>query len=272
MSSGIFSSGEVASSTFRTIFQRLFYEGLHVKPRDLLSIELENFSYELPPYVRFQSFECRKFNVDYVKHEMLWYIKGDRFDASICDKAKMWGQIINKDGSINSNYGQYVFGTLNQFDNVVKTLRDDKDSRRASIMILNSDHLFSDTKDVPCTYSINFRIRRGFLNMSVHMRSQDAIYGMGNDAPTFSMIHEMMFNTLLKYYPDLQHGTYFHTADSFHVYEKHFSMLSSIVDGNEYIQTECPRISGPDEVEFLRRLNFATIPEKFEFTKWLNGK
>ena len=257
-------------TSFRRIF-RAFKDAQLVSPRGQLIKELENFSYTLPPFVRFQSFECRKFNLSYVKNEMMWYLKGERFDTSITQHAKLWQSIINEDGSINSNYGQYIFhGDDNQFDNVVKTLSLDKDSRRASIMILNSSHLLSDTKDVPCTYSLNFRIRNNRLNMSVHMRSQDAIFGMGNDAPAFSFIHEMLLNALRETYPELQYGSYFHVADSFHVYERHFQMLDQICNGSTYQFINCPEISGCDEVRFLRSFwKYNQIPEKFNFTKWL---
>lgn len=255
---------------FRKIFIDLKDRGKPVKPRGQLVLEIENYAYELPPFVRFPSFENRKLNVQYIKDETLWYIKGDKYDTSIAEKAKIWQGIINADGSINSNYGQYIFAGPKQFDNVIKTLVEDKDSRRASMMILGDGHLLSDTKDVPCTYALNFRIREDTLNMSVHMRSQDAIFGMGNDAPAFSFIHEMMVNALRRYYPTLKYGTYFHIADSFHVYERHFSMLEKLVQGDKYVHVECPKISGPDEVDFLRKLDFSEIPESFAFARWLS--
>lgn len=258
----------------RIVFERIFGEfarGKLVRPRGELVLELEDFSYVLPPYVRFQSFEPRRLNVSYIKHEMLWYLRGDKHDTSICDKAKMWGGLVNADGTINSNYGQYVFGEQNQFDNVVKTLVADKDSRRASIVILNHGHLIADTKDVPCTYSMNFRIRENALNMSVHMRSQDAIYGMGNDAPAFSIIHEMMLRKLQAYYPELRYGMYHHAVDSFHVYERHFVMLKAITSGCDYTLVQCPQIACAAEVDFLRRLDdeHASVPDDFKFTRWL---
>jgi len=257
-------------AAFDCIFHKLANEGELVSPRGLLVKECENFSYVLPPYIRFSSYVCRKYNVNYFKREFLWYLRGDRFDTSICEHAKMWNDIKNDDGSINSNYGQYIWNKpTSQFDNVVHILTNDKDSRRASITILNSDHLLSLTKDVPCTYSLNFRIRNNVLKMSVLMRAQDAIWGMGNDAPSFSVIHEMVFNALKRAYPTLQIGEYFHYVNSFHVYERHFEMLQKIINGDEYIDIKCPKISGPDEVDFLRNLNYSIIPQEYEFTKWI---
>lgn len=254
---------------FYAVFRRVVEYGKLVSPRGLLIKEIENCTYRLPAYVRFPNFKSRKLSTKYCRREILWYLKGDRFDTSICEHAKIWRDIVNKDGSINSNYGQYMFGKINQFDNVIETLKVDPDSRRASIVILNSDHLFAETKDVPCTYAINFRLRDNRLNMSVHMRSQDLIFGMGNDAPAFSIIHEMMFNALKRYFPFIEYGEYFHVCDSGHVYEKHFEMLDKIYDGDDFSVVECPKISGPDEVDFLRALDFSKIPEDFKFAKWL---
>lgn len=261
---------EIHENTFRDIFYDLYMEGKLVSPRGQLVKEIENFAFELPPYVRFQNFEARKMNLNYTKDEFLWYLRGNRFDLTICEKATIWKSIINKDGSLNSNYGQYIFGPTGQFDRVVDFLSHDKDSRRASIMILSSEHIRSETNDLPCTYSMNFRIRENKLNMSVGMRSQDACFGMGSDIPTFSFVHEMLFNALKDFYPDIEYGNYFHHVDSFHVYERHFKMLKEIAyEESPYTLIQCPKISGPDEVKFIRELNFDDVPNNFEFSRWL---
>ena len=179
--------------------------------------------------------------------------------------------MVNHDGSINSNYGYHIFGEVNQYDVVIKKLVSDKDSRQATMMILNSEHLKAETKDVPCTYSINFRIRENKLNMTVRMRSQDAIYGFGNDIPTFSFIHEMLLNSLQEFYPELQYGLYHHSVDSFHIYEKHFKMIESIINDDEFIDISCPEIFNSDEVKFLRKYEFDNIPSNFIFTRWLTN-
>lgn len=258
---------------WQNIFRDLMSSGRTVSPRGLLVKEIENYRYELYPYNRFCGFEDRKLNLDYIKKEFLWYLKGDKFDLSILQHAKIWAGLVNDDKSINSNYGQYIFGDQNQFDLVVNELKNDKDSRRAIMMILQPYHLTMKTKDVPCTISMSFRIRNGKLTMSVRMRSQDAIFGMGNDAPCFSFIQEMVLCALQEYYPSLEMGRYHHSADSFHIYEKHFDMASRICNKKaKYSDVDCPRISGPTEVRYLREYWKDTggpIPETFKFTKWL---
>lgn len=249
----------VDEETFRGIFLDLKLNGKRCAPRGQQVIELENYTYELPARVRFCNFESRKLNLDYIKREFLWYLRGNKFDQEILKHAKMWSSLVNYDGSINSNYGQYIFARkagqrASQFDYVIKALTDDMDSRRASMMILNRDHLLSSTKDYPCTYSLNFRIRANRLNMSVHMRSQDAVFGMGNDAPCFSFIHEMVYASMKDVYPDLEMGDYHHICDSFHVYERHFEVMEKIADGDKYVPISCPTIQSGSEAKFLKTL------------------
>jgi len=248
----------------------LWNNGELSSPRGMLVKECENFNYELGPYERFCNFESRKLNLNYIKKEFLWYLKGERFDTSITEQASMWKNLVNGDGSINSNYGQYIFSSGN-FGRVFQELKKDKDSRRGSIIILNNNHLNSETNDVPCTYSINFRIRINKLNMTVRMRSQDCCFGMGNDLPCFSFIHEMMYVVLKDIYSELEYGNYYHSADSFHVYERHFGMMDKIVNEQDvFNKIECPKISSSEEVWRLITPNGEEIPETFEFTRWLN--
>jgi thymidylate synthase len=278
---------------FWRLFLALAERGQECSPRGQKVLEIEDFSYTLPPRVRFPSYAPRRLKLDYIKREFLWYLGGNRFDTSICDHASMWRGLVNADGSINSNYGQYVFGSRDGFGLALAELQRDPDSRRAAITILDGGHLASDTKDVPCTYAISFRIRQGRLNMSVRMRSQDAVFGMGNDAPCFSFIHEMMWAALTQTYPALEMGRYHHTADSFHVYERHFKMMREIIERpdssatvsaglrlgmvfqdcpSEYQPVPCPVISGPAEVLFLRGMHGLVrhpVPAEFAFTRWL---
>lgn len=248
---------QVSYEAFHKVFSDIQSKGKLVSPRGQKVLEIENYNYVLPPYVRFCSFEARKLKLDYIKKEFLWYLKGDRFDLSIAEQASMWKTLINKDGGINSNYGQYIFFPLkgpNQFDKVVESLTNDKDSRRASIVILNKDHILSETNDLPCTYAMNFRIRDDKLNMTVRMRSQDMVFGMGNDAPTFSFTHEMVYVMLKEVYPELQLGNYYHSVDSAHVYERHFEMMDQMLNATIVEEIYCPLMTYSD-VLMLRTLH-----------------
>lgn len=252
------------------IFELLWKQGKICAPQGKKIKEIEGFSWIFKPYERFMNFNARKLNLTYIKQEFLWYLRGDQYDHSICQYAKIWGGLINSDGTIYSNYGHYIF-KQKQFQNVVRILTEDKDSRRASIVILQPYHLLNDgTKDIPCTYALNFRIRDDYLNMSVNMRSQDAIFGLGNDLAVFSFIHEMVQVALSETYSQLRLGLFFHHVDSFHVYEKHFDMVEKIIAEPLFTSIWCPKISSSAEVKTLLNMGDATsYKTNFQFINWL---
>jgi hypothetical protein len=61
----------IEKEAFQKIYQDLLREGKLVSPRGQLVREIENYTYELPPFARFQNFQKRKLNVDYIKSEIL---------------------------------------------------------------------------------------------------------------------------------------------------------------------------------------------------------
>ena len=98
------------------------------------------------------------------------------------------------------------------------------------------------------------------------MRSQDAIFGMGNDAPCFSFIHEMVYTELLAAYPDLEMGEYCHFADSFHLYERHFEMLEALASDSPYLEVDCPKMVATEATSLISQ-QF----QPFNFTNWLTN-
>ncbi len=260
------------NENIKKIYKDLYYNSDEIIVRGLKTKEIMNYQFVLKPYQRFINFESRKLSLKYIKEELKWYFNGDKYDLSICDKAKIWKDLVNEDKTLNSNYGYIIFN--NNFHRIIETLINDKYSRRAVIMIGDNDNLNSITKDYKCTNSIVFSIRKNKLNMFVNMRSNDAIFGVGNDIPFFSILHEMIFVSLrdLKY-GNLELGNYTHYANSLHIYERHFKMLKKIVLLEEEItEIECPKISGIEEAEFLMNNTDLEYKPNFKFVDWLNKK
>lgn len=161
----------------------------------------------------------RAWDVSYAEAEWQWYLTGDssiyRLGYIYGKIPKIWKDIANEDGRVNSNYGFYWF-TLGQYDNVLQILKDDPESRRASLSIYDANDINMYSKDTPCTYAINFSIVKNKLNMSVMMRSNDLWFGFCNDQYCFSRLQEKMANDL-----DIEIGTYFHFVNNLHLYKKH---------------------------------------------------
>lgn len=291
----------VRSQSQESVMRQILREvstGQHVSPRGRPVKEVEDYTYFLKPGDRWQNFAMRKLSVDYVRREFLWYLMADRFDTSMTKYAKLWEACVGEDGGINSNYGQYLFGREatsvpvppqmdsgarlslrreyhNQFSAVISALEADRDTRRASMMIAQPWHfLTAPHQDYPCTYCVGFRIRGDELNMTVHMRSQDAIHGFGNDVPVFSLIHEMVWALLLPTYPELRMGMSAHHVDSFHVYERHWPMVDAIVyDGDEFKDVETPTMTTGEAKLLLSGAVFFDDfdPSGYPFLEWVTA-
>lgn len=240
------------------------------RPRGQAIIELEDYALVLNAGEScITSFEARKMNLKYAVNEFLWYLRGDPYDTSIEEFASMWPKIKQPGGFYFSNYGQYMFGAGAGVEWAIEELIRDKDSRRAAFPFLHRDHCFADNRDMVCTYSMSFRIRFDRLNMSINMRSNDAIFGTTNDVFCFWMTYLMVLAVLREKYPNLQPGRYVHKVDSLHVYERHWDMLQQL---NYNGKMGYYHISVPDPTSYeARRIldGGALMSTSGDWSKWL---
>jgi len=235
-------------------------EGIESRPRNESIREINYFRATIAnPW---STYEGRNYPLSYLKKEFQWYLNADPTDMRICKYAKMWAKIVNN-GRIFSNYGYYWFNKdylqgISGFDWVVNSLKKDPFSRQAYIPMNGRDHIFEGNRDVVCTKGVQFRILDGSLVMHADMRSSDAIFGMGTDLPIFRILQEMVATEL-----GLPTGPFVFSADSIHIYEKHFKMVDDILHNGvrSFIHTEYPKIT---DVNDLLTGSFQS-----EFGKWL---
>lgn len=268
------------------VFNDLKNNSIESAPRGQKIKELLNYSIKLHPIRdRFCSFSERNLSMKYLSGEFAWYLRGDLNDDSIVTYSKFWNKIKSDTLPFwNSNYGYYFF-QMKQYEHIIKSLIEDKDSRQAVCIINSPAVMMSNSFDKICTYSVSFNIRNDKLNMIVNMRSNDAIRGFCIDVVMFSFIYEMVYNELKETYKDLKIGNYWHNADSFHIYELHWDMMNSIIEngGENYEVLDIPRMH-QKESTFLRsyylnaeeairkgldKMWFTDIPRDFKFSKKL---
>jgi len=170
----------------------------------------------------------------YIAAELVWYFTGRNDADFITPYAKFWDQIKNKDGSVNSAYGNLIFTEQledgrNQYRWALDSLIQDKDSRQAILHFNKPSHQWYGNKDFVCTLNGIFQIRDNRLNFTVDMRSNDLILGTPTDVAFFCLLQIQMLEHLRKYYPELELGTYTHIAHSLHLYERHFDLVSEML-------------------------------------------
>ena len=201
-------------------------EGSESAPRGLKVRELHMHTLKLSPNFPLMDFEERPFNFKYFMGELAWYLLKDSSIAYINNFSSFWNRIADHAGNINSNYGKLLFGEQLQW--VLDSLKADKNSRQAIAFVNQPKFQYEGNKDFVCTMYLNFWIRDNKLNMKVQMRSNDIFYGLSYDAPFFAYIQQSVWTWLRKTYPELELGTYYHSADNIHYYERHFNVAESI--------------------------------------------
>tara|TARA_R100001086_G_scaffold199785_2_gene115974 strand:- start:1029 stop:1700 length:672 start_codon:yes stop_codon:yes gene_type:complete len=154
----------------------------------------------------------RKWKKDYAELEWRWYESGNSSAVEIAKHAKIWYKCMDVQGNVNSNYGCH-WQEGDQLGYVIRELKKDKNSRRASISIYNAKKRYNWENDTPCTYAINFHIHEDKLNMSVMMRSNDLWYGFCNDQYCFSKLLMLVAHEL-----SCEIGTYYHFVNNIHLY------------------------------------------------------
>jgi thymidylate synthase len=161
----------------------------------------------------------RKWKNSYAEMEWKWYLSANPNAQEISKIAKIWLNLMDEDGNVNSNYG-FQWSRRFQLDKVIKMLRNEPKTRRASISIYDGKEIDGYAQDTPCTYAINFyQDENGKLSMQVMMRSNDLVYGFCNDQYCFSKLQELVAKRL-----NWEIGTYFHYACNLHIYEKHYTL------------------------------------------------
>lgn len=183
----------------------------------------------------FVDFNARKSPRKYVEQEKNWY-NSKSLSIDSMSNIEIWNTISDSNDEINSNYGYLVYGrgNFNQFDNCLEKLKNHKESRQA-IIIYNRPSMHYewnsfDASDFTCTLSQQFFIRENRLECITSMRSNDCIFGTFSDVPWFTFVAKDLFNKLNKFYPDLKLGSHIFIPNSFHCYEKFFTVLEQIIE------------------------------------------
>lgn len=155
----------------------------------------------------------------YISKEYEWYKSGSRSVEDASKLSKFWETIANPDGTVNSNYGAYIFvkeaDGKSVWEKTVDILRNDHDTRQAIIQIPIMPN--RGTKDTPCTSHIHFHIRDNKLMATTVMRSTDAVRGFPLDIFQFTMWQIEMAAEL-----GLDLGWHRFVSDNFHVYENNW--------------------------------------------------
>lgn len=170
---------------------------------------------------------------EYIEREKKWYLT-QSLNINRIEKPvpKIWKEVADEDGNINSNYGWVVFSDANyrQFQFCVQQLKKDPMTRRAVIQFnrpsMVEDFWAGGKNDYMCTYAYQFIIQGGStLDMLVFMRSCDMIYGYPNDRAWAVYVRDRVLEKLNMPAVRYNAGEIIWHCGSGHIYDRHFYLL-----------------------------------------------
>jgi thymidylate synthase len=140
-------------------------------------------------------------------------------------------------------------GKTDQLKNVIRLLKRKPQTRQAVIQLFNGEDILKKHKDIPCTCTIQFMIRRKRLHVLTNMRSNDAFLGLPHDVFAFTFLQELVARSI-----GVQVGTYKHAVGSLHLYDKHRKLARNFLNEGWQSTIAMPPMPAGDPWENLRRL------------------
>lgn len=232
----------IKGSNFADVYEQLLWNLHHepefddISPRGMKIKEIRDVLLEIKHSdINMFTNDVRDIDHRYLAGELLWYFSGRNDLEFIKEYSSFWENIVNDNGTLNSAYGMQIFKLSNQYgftewEWARYSLLKDYDTRQAIIRFNKPYVSFMGNKDFVCTLTGTFSIRDGKLDLSIVMRSSDAILGLTYDVPFFSLLIQAMRVELLSAYPDLQIGKLTLLLHSSHIYERHFNLVEDMLD------------------------------------------
>lgn len=223
----------ITGRTFAEVYDKLLIslleEGKEVSPRGMLTKELmqETFCIE-DPNSSLIYIPGRNFSLVHAIHESFLIFCDDNHVKVAGYFNKNIAQFSDDGKTLHGSYGHRI---ATKMQGVLDKLKEDHDTRQALLTIHRVDDSIVETKDPPCTITLQFTIRDEKLNMHVYMRSNDIVWGTPYDVFVFTTIQKVFANTL-----GVPVGKYYHTATSLHMYERDFERCHKYVGHCEPIE------------------------------------
>lgn len=208
-----------ADSAWVDLLTDVLRAGAPIAPRGLKTLEL--LAYRKIFDMRFPVITNDKRHLGYrfLPAEAAWILSGDDRVATIAPYSKEIGRFSDDGITLAGAYGPRVVA---QLPHVVAALARDLTTRQAVIDIWQGAPRTS--KDVPCTLSVQFLWRAGFMHTIVSMRSSDSWLGFPYDIFSFTMLTGMLMLALREATGKAcALGTLTMNCGSQHLYEKNWN-------------------------------------------------
>ena len=165
----------------------------------------------------------KKLHLRSIIHELLWFLKGDtNINYLKENKVRIWDEWADEEGNLGRVYGaQWTDwkkpdgGSVNQIDQVVRSLRDKPESRRHIVCAWNPGELHLMALP-PCHALFQFYVADGQLSCQLYQRSADVFLGVPFNIASYALLTMMVAKVC-----NLQPKEFIHTFGDLHLYSNH---------------------------------------------------
>ena len=165
----------------------------------------------------------KKLHLRSIIHELLWFLNGDTNVKYLQDnKVKIWDEWADSKGNLGRVYGaQWTDwkkpdgGSVNQIEDVIKSLKDNPTSRRHLVCAWNPGEIHQMALP-PCHALFQFYVADGKLSCQLYQRSADLFLGVPFNIASYALLTMMVAKIC-----DLAPHEFVHTFGDLHLYTNH---------------------------------------------------
>jgi len=165
----------------------------------------------------------KKLHVKSIIHELIWFLAGDTNTAYLTDNGvRIWDEWADENGDLGPVYGKQWRSwatpdgrSIDQFTEIVETLKTNPDSRRMIVSAWNPADV-PDMALAPCHCLFQFYVADGRLSCQLYQRSADVFLGVPFNIASYALLTQMMAQVC-----GLEVGDFVHTLGDAHLYLNH---------------------------------------------------
>lgn len=165
----------------------------------------------------------KKLHLKSIIYELLWFIKGDTNVKYLQENGvRIWNDWADEHGDLGPVYGKQWRSweradgeSVDQLMNLIKTLKENPDSRRMIINAWNVGEL-DKMALTPCHCLFQFYVADGKLSCQLYQRSADCFLGV-----PFNIASYALFTMMIAQVCNLEVGEFVHTFGDAHLYKDH---------------------------------------------------
>ncbi len=169
----------------------------------------------------------KKLHLKSIIYELLWFLKGDTNIRYLNEnKVNIWNEWADQEGNLGHIYGyqwrswpDYKGGYIDQIERVIKSIKENPDSRRHLVSAWNVGDL-QNMALPPCHVLFQFYVANGTLSCQLYQRSADIFIGVPFNIASYSLLLMMVAQVT-----GLRPGEFVHTLGDAHIYNNHLEQV-----------------------------------------------